>query len=71
MTDSLYYVAVYLGSQQLYFIYIVDSLTKTSKGKKKKKNKRCLNVYIDILLSKLEQCMLATATNLTFCNINH
>ena len=40
MTDSLYYVAVYLGSQQLYFIYIVDSLTKTSKGKKttKKKN---------------------------------
>lgn len=37
MTDSLYYVAVYLGSQQLYFIYIVDSLTKTSKGKNNKK----------------------------------
>lgn len=69
MTDSLY-VAVYLGSQQLYFIYIVDSLTKTSKGKTKKQ-KRCLNVYIDILFSKLEQCMLATATNLIFCNINH
>ena len=42
MTDSLYYVAVYLGSQQLYFIYIVDSLTKTSKGKKTKQKKNAV-----------------------------
>lgn len=61
MTDSLYYVPVYLGSHQLYLYCLL--INKNIKRKKTfKKKERHLNVYTDILFSKLKQCMLSTTT---------
>lgn len=46
----------------IFYLYCC-SLTKTSRGKKHtQKKQHSLNVFIDILFSKLLQCMLATAT---------